>query len=184
MAVRLHRCSTLWAKTSGHPCWRVQRALDEAGVPYEIVKETPLLRGRRKAVIAGTGQSKVPAIQLEDGSWYRKESSEMADEIRAGALSGHRLGRVTPTEVAAGPRSASTARRSSNPASIARNRIWHCCYACLRAHEPGAARTPARDDTQSSAAVLSSRLVSAVGASMSDGPVRPASTPRDRRLEP
>ena len=44
--------------------------------------------------------------------------------------------------------------------------------------------TPARDDTQSSAAVLSSRLVSAVGASMSDGPVRPASTPRDRRLEP
>jgi hypothetical protein len=30
--------------------------------------------------------------------------------------------------------------------------------------------TPARDDTQSSAAVLSSRLISAVGASMSDGP--------------
>jgi hypothetical protein len=37
------RCSTLWAKTNGHPCRRVQRALDEAGVPYEIVKETPLL---------------------------------------------------------------------------------------------------------------------------------------------
>ena len=44
--------------------------------------------------------------------------------------------------------------------------------------------TLAWDDTHSSAAVLSSRLVSAVGASMSDGPVRPASTPRDRRLEP
>jgi hypothetical protein len=87
VAVKLYRCSVLWAKSSGHPCWRVQRALDEAGVPYEIVKETPLLRGRRKAVIAGTGQSKLPAIQLEDGSWYRKESSEMAEGIRAGVLS-------------------------------------------------------------------------------------------------
>jgi hypothetical protein len=87
VAVKLHRCSTLWAKNSGHPCWRVQRALDEAGVPYEIVKETPLLRGRRTAVIAGTGEGKFPAIQLEDGSWYRKESSEMAEEIRAGVLS-------------------------------------------------------------------------------------------------
>jgi glutathione S-transferase len=77
----------MWAKAKGHPCWRVQQALDESGVPYEIVKETPLLRGRRTAVIDGTGQSKLPAIQLEDGSWYRKESSEMADEIRAGALS-------------------------------------------------------------------------------------------------
>jgi hypothetical protein len=87
VAVKLHRCSTLWAKAKGHPCWRVQHALDEAGVPYEIVKETPLLRGRRTAVIAGTGQSKLPAIQFEDGSWYRKESSEMAEEILAGALS-------------------------------------------------------------------------------------------------
>jgi glutathione S-transferase len=87
VAVKLHRCSTLWAKTNGHPCWRVQRALDEAGVLYEIVKETPLLRGRRTAVIAGTGQSKLPAIQFEDGSWYRKESSEMAEEIRTGILS-------------------------------------------------------------------------------------------------
>ena len=86
MAVKLHRCSTLWAKADAHPCWRVQRALDEAGVPYEIVKETPLLRGRRKAVIAGTGEGKLPAIQLEDGSWYRKESKEMAEEIRAGVL--------------------------------------------------------------------------------------------------
>jgi glutathione S-transferase len=87
VAVKLHRCSTLWAKTNGHPCWRVQRALDEAGVPYEIVKETPLLRRRRAAVISGTGQSKLPAILREDGSWYRKESSEMAAEIRAGVLS-------------------------------------------------------------------------------------------------
>jgi glutaredoxin len=84
MAVKLYRCSSLWAKSQGHPCWRVQSALDRAGVEYELVKQVPLLRWRRKAVIAGTGQSKLPAIQLEDGSWYRKDSAEMAAEIRAG----------------------------------------------------------------------------------------------------
>ena len=84
MTVKLHRCSTLRAKSQGHPCWKVQSALDEAGVKYELVKEVPLLRWRRKAVIAGTGQSKLPAIQHADGSWYRKESAEMAAEIRDG----------------------------------------------------------------------------------------------------
>ena len=87
MAVKLHRCSSMWAKSQKHPCWRVQSALDEAGVQYEIVKEMPLLRWRRKTVIAGTGQSRLPAIQLEDGSWYRSESAEMAAEIRDGRLS-------------------------------------------------------------------------------------------------
>ncbi len=86
MAVKLYRCSSVWAKAQGHPCWRVQSALDEAGVEYELVKQAPLLRWRRKAVIAGTGQSKLPAIQLEDGSCYRKDSAEMAAEIRAGLL--------------------------------------------------------------------------------------------------
>jgi hypothetical protein len=84
VAVRFHRCSSLWAKSQGHPCWRVQTALDEAGIEYEIVKEVPLLRRRRKAVIAGTGGSKLPAIERVDGSWYRKESKEMAREIREG----------------------------------------------------------------------------------------------------
>jgi hypothetical protein len=87
MAIRLHRCSTLWAKSQGHPCWKVQSALDEAGVEYELIKEVPLLRWRRKGVIAGTGQSKLPAIEREDGSWYRKESAEMAAEIQGGLFS-------------------------------------------------------------------------------------------------
>jgi hypothetical protein len=87
MTVKLHRCSSLWIKSSGHPCWKVQSALDETGVDYEIVKETPLLRSRRKAVIAGTGEGKLPAIQREDGSWYRRESAEMAAEIRDGLFS-------------------------------------------------------------------------------------------------
>ena len=37
MAVKLYRCKNIWIKASGHPCWRVQKALDEQGVEYEIV---------------------------------------------------------------------------------------------------------------------------------------------------
>ena len=87
MALKLHRCSSLWARFGGHPCWRVQSALDEAGVEYELVKHAPFLRGRRKAVIEGTGKGALPAIQREDGSWYRKESADMAAEIRGGLFS-------------------------------------------------------------------------------------------------
>ena len=86
MAVKLHRCPLLWAKTSRHPCWRVQKALDDMGVEYEIVKEPWPLRSRRKALIAATGQSALPAIELEDGTWYREQSAEMEREIRAGRL--------------------------------------------------------------------------------------------------
>jgi glutathione S-transferase len=87
MAVKLHRCPALWAKFDRHPCWRVQSALDEVGVEYEIVKEPQFPRGRRTAVIAATGQSSLPAIEREDGSWYRRESDVMAAEIRSGAFS-------------------------------------------------------------------------------------------------
>ena len=55
MAVKLHRCPLLWAKASRHPCWSVQKALDDMGVEYEIVKEPWPLRGRRKDLIAAHG---------------------------------------------------------------------------------------------------------------------------------
>ena len=84
MAVKLHRCGNLWAKFNAHPCWRVQKALDEAGVEYEIVKESWPGRKGRTAVIEGTGQNGLPAIELDDGSWYREESADMARAIRAG----------------------------------------------------------------------------------------------------
>ena len=84
MAVKLHRCPHTWIKLSGHPCWRVQKALDEMGVEYEIVKEPWPSRKKRTAVIEGTGQSALPAIELEDGTWYREQSAEMARAIRAG----------------------------------------------------------------------------------------------------
>jgi len=65
----------------------VQKALDEQGIEYEIVAEPTFPRRRRKAVIEHTGQHYLPALELEDGSWYREDSKDMAARIRAGKLS-------------------------------------------------------------------------------------------------
>ena len=85
MAIRLHRCSNLWVKLPGHPCWRVQKALDEQGIEYEIVKH-PLRRARREHTISKTGQRLLPWIELEDGTVVREESKDLAERIRAGRL--------------------------------------------------------------------------------------------------
>jgi hypothetical protein len=84
MAVKLHRCGNMWAKFGRHPCWAVQKALDEAGVEYDVVKESWPSRKGRTAVIKGTGQSGLPAIELENGTWYREESAQMVKAIRGG----------------------------------------------------------------------------------------------------
>jgi glutathione S-transferase len=85
MAVRLHRCPNVWVKLSAHPCWRVQKALDDAGVEYELVKG-PLRRGKRDELERISGQRRYPTIEFEDGSAYRADSSEMAARIREGKL--------------------------------------------------------------------------------------------------
>jgi glutathione S-transferase len=85
MAVRLHRCSNEWVKLGGHPCWKVQKALDEAGVDYEVVKG-PFRPSKRDDVERLSGQRKYPVIEFEDGSAYREESNEMAATIAAGRL--------------------------------------------------------------------------------------------------
>jgi hypothetical protein len=85
MAVKLHRCSVMWAK-GPHPCWRVQKALDEAGTPYEVVKHPVFPRSRRTELEAKTGQRKLPAIEFEDGTTLREESKDLAARIRAGRL--------------------------------------------------------------------------------------------------
>ena len=84
MAVKLHRCKNLWFKVGPHPCWKVQSALDEAGVDYEIVKEA--WTGDRANTFEKTGQKKFPWIEFEDGSVYREESKDMAERIKAGKL--------------------------------------------------------------------------------------------------
>jgi glutathione S-transferase len=85
MTVKLHRCPAMFAKFDDHPCWKVQKALDEQGVEYEVVKG-PLLPGKRKDLERISGQRKYPTIEFEDGSTYREESKDMAAKIEAGEL--------------------------------------------------------------------------------------------------
>ena len=85
MAIKLHRCPNEWVKLSGHPCWKVQKALDEQGIDYEVVKG-PLRSGKRDELEQLSGQRKYPVIEFEDGRAYREESKEMAERIRAGRL--------------------------------------------------------------------------------------------------
>ncbi len=85
MAVKLHRCSNVWVKVQGHPCWKVQSALDEAGVQYEIVKG-PLFKSKRTELEQKSGQRYYPVIEFEDGSVYREQSKAMAATIKAGKL--------------------------------------------------------------------------------------------------
>jgi glutathione S-transferase len=85
MAVKLHRCSSEWIKINAHPCWKVQKALDEQGIEYELVKG-PLRSGKRDDLERLSGQRKYPVIEFEDGRVYREESKDMAERIRAGKL--------------------------------------------------------------------------------------------------
>ena len=84
MPVKLHRCRGTWIK-GPHPCWQVQKALDEADIAYEVVKG-PLRRDKRDRMQALTGQRLYPAIEFEDGTAYREQSKDMVATIRAGKL--------------------------------------------------------------------------------------------------
>jgi glutathione S-transferase len=94
MAVKFHRCSAMWVKINGHPCWKAQKALDDAGVDYELVLHSGL-RFRRPEVAEMTGGPKaLPIIEFEDGSLLR-ESSVIAERAKSGTL--------LPTAPAAAP---------------------------------------------------------------------------------
>jgi hypothetical protein len=96
MAIKLYRCSTMWLKIGGHPCWKVQKALDDQGIEYEVVKG-PLSRGKRDDLDRLSGQRKYPVIEFDDGSVYREESREMAETIRAGKLFEKQAQPASPT---------------------------------------------------------------------------------------
>ena len=83
--LKLHRCPNEFMKLNAHPCWKVQKALDEQGVDYEVVKG-PQRRGKRDDLERLSGQRKYPVIEMPDGEVYRAESKEMAERIRSGAL--------------------------------------------------------------------------------------------------
>jgi hypothetical protein len=84
MAVKLHR-DRVPLRIDGHPCWRVEKALIDAGIAYEVVSE-PVRRSRRARVIEATGQQLLPAIEFPDGRWLFEGSAELAARIRSGQL--------------------------------------------------------------------------------------------------
>jgi glutathione S-transferase len=83
MAVTLHRCRHEWLKSG--PCWRVEKALKEMGIVYTLAPG-PSRPSRRDLMLEHTGQRLYPAIELDDGTWYREESKDMAKTIRDGRL--------------------------------------------------------------------------------------------------
>jgi glutaredoxin len=94
----------MWFKMGGHPCWRVQKALDEEGIDYEVVQGPAFPRGRRTEVQRVSGQTKFPAIEFEDGSGYRDESARMVEEIKAGRLFEHAgTGTASPADPGSAP---------------------------------------------------------------------------------
>ena len=89
MAIKLHRCPIGFLKYEGHGCWAAQKALDDAGIEYELVK-SPLRRSKRADVKRLTGQEMVPIIEFEDGTAIREEGKVLAEQIRSGTLfAGH-----------------------------------------------------------------------------------------------
>ena len=95
MAVKLYRCSGQWVKIKAHPCWKIEKALQDTGIEYERVPGPSMSRSKRTTLIDGTGQDRYPAIQFEDGSWYREESKQMERTIREGQL----MNRAAPPAV-------------------------------------------------------------------------------------
>ena len=84
MTVKIHRCSTMFIK-GPHPCWKVQKALEDAGIDYEVVKH-PVRRSKRDEYVKLTGQKLYPAIELEDGTVIRRESAELVEMIKSGQI--------------------------------------------------------------------------------------------------
>jgi glutathione S-transferase len=84
--VKLHRCPFTFVHNDLDSCWKVQKALDEQGIEYEVVTHPTLPRSRRKALKELSGQQMLPVIEFADGTTYRDESKDMAQRVRDGQL--------------------------------------------------------------------------------------------------
>jgi glutathione S-transferase len=83
--VKLHRCSWTFLHTDLDACWKVERALKEQGIEYDVVKHG-YGKGKRPEVVSLSGQKMLPVLELSDGTAYRAESDDMAARVRAGEL--------------------------------------------------------------------------------------------------
>lgn len=87
--VKLHRCSYTFLHIKADACWRLQQALDEEGVDYEIVKHGFGKSEKSRAEIVEMSDQKfVPVLELADGTIYREETDDMIAKLKAGQLPG------------------------------------------------------------------------------------------------
>jgi len=83
--IKLHRCSYTFLHIVMDACWKVERALKEQGVPYEVVKHGwGKSDSSRSEVIELSGQKLLPVIETPAGEVYRAESDDMAARVRNG----------------------------------------------------------------------------------------------------
>ena len=86
--VKLHRCSYTFLHVDADACWRMQKALDEQGVDYEVVKHGYGKSERSRAdVVELSGQKYLPVLELADGTVYREETDDMVAKLKTGELS-------------------------------------------------------------------------------------------------
>ncbi len=88
MAIKLHRCRIQWFK-GPHPCWRAQKALDDAGIEYQLVPHAALHKGRPE-IEELSGKRWLPLIEFEDGTLLR-ESKAIVAAARDGTLKQTRI---------------------------------------------------------------------------------------------
>lgn len=87
--VKLHRCSYTFLHVNLDACWRMQKALDEQGIEYEVVKHGFGKSEKARAdVVALSGQKYVPVLELADGTVFREETDDMVAKLKAGELPG------------------------------------------------------------------------------------------------
>ena len=84
---KLHRCSYTFLHTEMDACWKVEKALKEEGIPYEVVKHGYGKSEKSRAeVIELSGQKLLPVLELPGGEVYRADSGDMAARVRSGDL--------------------------------------------------------------------------------------------------
>ncbi len=87
--IKLHRCSYTFLHVNADACWRLQRALDEQGVEYEIVKHGYGKSEKARAdVVELSGQKYLPVLEFADGTVHREETDDMIAKLKSGDLPG------------------------------------------------------------------------------------------------
>jgi hypothetical protein len=76
----------------------VEKALKNLGIEY-VLAPGPSRLSKREEMVEHTGQRLYPAIEFEDGSWYREESKDMEATIRNGKLMQRARGNTAPVPV-------------------------------------------------------------------------------------